>query len=231
MSFETDPIDQILNEIINKIIDGFRIEEPPIDAIAIARSLKIHVRCVKDLDKHIRGFVDLSRRGLEIVLQDHPYKPRQHFAAAHELGEIFMDDVAKAIGEPLDTWKREFLSDQFAGRFLCPDRWFIRDCARLNWNLHALFERYPTASHEVIARRWLQVSEEPTMVTIFDKGQRGPRVHYRPPLFPLEKQAQQLANETGERVTLSDDFMTVHAWPIHKEDWKREILRTVAAPW
>ena len=61
----------------------------------------------------------------------------------------------------------ESLANLFAYRLLAPTCWFAADAATLQYDLLALKDKYRTASHEVLAWRWLDLPE-PCIVTILD---------------------------------------------------------------
>jgi hypothetical protein len=118
---------------------------------------------------------------------------------------------------------------QLAGRLLLPTAWFARDAASCRWDLLALKARYPTASHELIARRMLELAE-PAIVTIFDQGEvslRQSNVPGRvPPPSRPEMQCWQVVHGTNRAQEVRHGMTTIRGWPIHEEGWAREILRT-----
>jgi len=113
------------------------------------------------------------------------------------------------------------------------------DFGTAQWDLIALKERYSTASHELIARRMLEMPP-PIVVTLCDLGRvrwRRTNTGSRPPrLLPEENNVWRVAHESGTAASETFDASatgldSVHCWPIHEVDWKREILRTAIAEW
>jgi hypothetical protein len=95
-----------------------------------------------------------------------------------------------------------------------------RDCSRC----------YRTASHEVIAWRFLDLPA-PCIVTIVDNDhihrRRSNAVRIKKELAPAEQKCQRHVHEQGRPRIERADGWTVQGWPVHQPDWKREILRSV----
>jgi hypothetical protein len=129
---------------------------------------------------------------------------------------------------------RELAANRLASSLLLPSRWFARDGRAFDWDLVELKDRYATASHELIARRMLEMAP-PIVITLCDQGRviwrRGNVGSHLPRLLPEERDAWQLAHITGLTVddtldSLSTGLDRVRAWPVHEPDWKREIIRS-----
>jgi hypothetical protein len=129
---------------------------------------------------------------------------------------------------------REAVANRLAGCLLLPRDWFIADGSVVDWDLNQLKARYSTASHEMIARRMLEMPP-PVIVTLVDQGRKvwrksnGP--FRTPPMTPPEFDAWKIAHDRGEAARchareLPEGIDDVRAWPIHEPDWRREILRT-----
>jgi hypothetical protein len=137
-----------------------------------------------------------------------------------------------AFDEVLPT-TRELVADRLASSLLLPRRWFAADGAECDWDLPALKDRYGTASHELIARRMLEMPR-PILITLCDLG----RVHWRrsnvtthpPPPLQEEIAIWREAHATGLPASTTIDpgsgLQSARCWPIHEPDWKREILRS-----
>ena len=119
----------------------------------------------------------------------------------------------------------------FSSRLLVPTQWFAADAATEDYNLLKLKKRYRTASHEVIALRFLDLPI-PTVVTVIDNDEihrrktNGPRIKAKELESPEEK-CRNFVNKHGKAKIVREGAWTVQGWPIHQSDWKREILRSV----
>ncbi|HZU36157.1 MAG TPA: hypothetical protein VFA18_09620, partial [Gemmataceae bacterium] len=124
----------------------------------------------------------------------------------------------------------ESLANLFAHRLLVPTIWFAGDAAACHFDLQTLKNLYRTASHEVIARRLLDLPE-PCVITIVDNEhihlRRSNAWRVRKQLEPAEKQCQHYVHEYSRPRLVQHDGWTVQGWPVHQPDWKREILRSV----
>jgi hypothetical protein len=218
------------------------VSEPPVDAFAVAGGLGLDVAW--DWTMPARGrFVrlaaangDRSDLGGTIVVGAAERPEREQWAVAHEIGESIACRVFERLGMSFDEslpTARELVANRLASSLLLPRRWFDVDGAETDWDLLALKERYATASHELIARRMLEM-RPPIIITVCDLGRirwRRSNVAARPPLLdPEERSVWREAHTTGLTVTALADpesgLQSVRCWPIHEPDWKREILRS-----
>ena len=235
ISHAPDKVASILDETVSEALSIAEIEQPPIDAFQVAAALGMTVledgaqspraRLVRVADP--RG--GLSRPS--IVLSAEPRGERRQWAVAHEIGEHLVGWCFERLSlspndVPLDT--RESLANQLARRLLLPSQWFARDAANDDCELPRLKRRYATASHELIARRTLDLPA-PAIVTVFDHG----RVTWRrtnfdvraPRLSAVEQAAWRFAHEQGAIYRTREHGTRVVAWPIHEPGWRREIVR------
>jgi hypothetical protein len=231
-----------LDAVTAEILDAAGMDGPPVDAAFVARALGVAV--ATDDRQHGRGrYVRLrGMRGRQprptILLRPEPRPERRQWALAHEIGEHVAHRVFARLGvDPREAapTAREGVACQLAGRLLLPTAWFARDAELCRWDLLALKARYPTASHELIARRMLELAE-PAIITIFDQGQ----LHWRrsnvpgrvPPPSRPEVECWEVVFRTNRPEEVRRGMTTIRGWPVHEEGWKREILRTeVEAEW
>jgi hypothetical protein len=124
----------------------------------------------------------------------------------------------------------ESLANLFAYRLLVPALWFAQDASELDFDVPELKRRYRTASHEVIAWRFLDLAE-PCVITIVDNDhvhrRRSNCVRVTKSLESVERECQRYVHQHGRARVVRKDRWTVFGWPIHQGEWKREILRTV----
>ena len=220
------------------------VTESPVDALAVADGLGLVV--AEDFAMPCRGrFVRLAEcegrgGGVGTIVVGQEERPeRQQWTVAHEIGESVayrvFDRLGVAFDEALPT-AREQVANRLASCLLLPCRWFAVDGRELDWDLIALKDRYATASHELIARRMLEM-RPPVVITVCDLGRvywRRSNVTARPPsMLPEEAAAWRDVHETGFPADQTLDSETglnlVRCWPIHEPGWKREILRSEIA--
>jgi hypothetical protein len=224
-----------LDRVADAILAEAGLDGPPVECLALARTLGIAV-ALDDRQEGRARYVRLgTRRGggsqPTILLRPEPRAERRQWAIAHEIGEHFAFRVFAAWGvDPRETAPnaREIVANQLAGRLLLPTAWFAADGAACGWDLFALKTRYATASHELIARRMLEC-RPPVVITIFDHGRPSFRRSNRwgrvPPPFASEMACWRDVHQSGRSLHRREEFGLLQGWPIHEEGWKREILR------
>ncbi len=155
---------------------------------------------------------------------------------AHEIGEHVAHRVFAQWGvDPRGTANaREQVANCLAGRLLLPTRWFTTDAAACHWDLLALKGRYQTASHELIARRMLECRPA-VVISIFDQQRlsfRRSNVCGRvPPPSRAEIECWNSVRERCRPQQTRHGPRLVQGWPIHEEEWQREILRMEVEEW
>lgn len=216
------------------------IDQPPVDATLLAERLGMTIARDRAGAPNRARFVCLGGESPTILLADEPRPERRQWAVAHEIGESRAHEVFAALGvDPLDgpPSAREAVANRIAGCLLLPECWLAAYGRAVDWDLFVLKARYATASHELIARRLLDLAP-PIMVTVADQGRilwrRGNRPGRTPPLTPPEQDAWRAAHRLGEPARcesrdLPPGIDDVRAWPIHEPEWKREIIRTALA--
>jgi hypothetical protein len=235
---------QVLDACAAEVLWEAGIEKPPVDATIVAERLDLVVAHNAALP--CRGkLIDLAdpRGGSAtqgtIVVGPAERPERLQWAVAHEIGESVAHRVFAALSVQADEDAREQIANHLAGRLLLPRRWFAADGPRFDWDLFDMKRRYATASHELIARRMLEMNV-PIVVTLFDQGRirwRRTNTGGRPPqLLGEEATIWESTHKSGEPQAhdcnaADSGLESIHAWPIHEPEWKREILRSVIAEW
>ena len=100
----------------------------------------------------------------------------------------------------------------------------------MKYDLWELKHRYTTASHEVIAKRLLDLPE-PCIITIVDNNaihfRRGAGIRAPKKLAAPEAECQRNVHHHSRPQLVQAEGWTVQGWPVHQPDWKREVLRSV----
>ena len=219
---------QALAEVATELLRQAEITAPPVNALAIARSLELTVAL--DRSQAGRGRIKRIAGRSTIFLRPEERPERLQWAAAHELGESLTWRVCRSLGwegKDLSPGQREDFANQLAKEILLPADWFRRDCDQTGYDLIPLKARYATASHELIAWRWLD-GPSPAIVTIFDHGvlsrRRGNGWSRTPPLTPLERRCWGDLRNTRQPARGEDSSLRVRGWCVDSPAWQREIL-------
>jgi hypothetical protein len=226
---------RILDETAAELLESARCRGPAVDALHVARRLGLTVA----RDRKLNGRARFARlaigrgRALGAIFIGEADRPeRLQWAVAHELGEISAHRVFAELHLPVEEEPpglREQLANELARRILLPMRPFQaagRDC---NWDLFELKSVFSTASHELVARRMLDL-DTPAIVTVCDHGRISWRRRNQPGPVPApsspERLLMRVAHDTAEFQQQRSGGLEIRAWPVHEPDWKREILRT-----
>lgn len=236
-----EQVEEVLEAVAWETLAEGRWTAPPVDAVRLATRLGIVVAKESVVAETRARFVRLGGAAVDgqaaILFADDPRPERCQWAVAHEIGEGQAYRVfAELRVDPREATPaaREDVANRLAGRLLLPRDWFAADGVALEWDLRELKARYATASHELIARRMLEMRPG-VIITMFDQGRavwrRSNRLHRPPPLVTAEQDAWEGAHTTGRAVRceagdLPEGIVDVRAWAIHEPEWKREIVRT-----
>lgn len=222
-----------VERVVQELLEAAGVREPPVDAIALAQRHLGMVVCL-DRSQPQRGRAQRSAGQRHIYLRPEPREERHQWTVAHEIGEHLKAGLLERIGirpEETKAMAGESLANLFAHHLLVPTRWFAEDAPALDYDVLALKQRYQSASHEVIAWRFLDLPGS-CIMTILDNDVIHRR---RSNAWPVkskrlekpEQQCHERVRRTGQPHVVACDGWTVHGWPIHQPDWKREILRSV----
>jgi Zn-dependent peptidase ImmA (M78 family) len=224
---------QVVDRTAEELLKAAGIVAPPVDAIGLAQR---HLGMVVCLDRRQsqRGRAQRAGGRKQIFLRPEPTEERHQWTVAHEIGEHLKVSLLERLRiEPAQTraMTGESLANLFATRLLVPTCWFAADAPAHNYDVLELKTRYRTASHQVIAWRFLDLPE-PCIITILDNDHIHRRRSNAWPvrtreLSPAEQQCQRYVHTTGRARTVRAAGWTVQGWPVHQADWKREILRSV----
>ncbi|MFM7151220.1 MAG: hypothetical protein ACKO23_15385, partial [Gemmataceae bacterium] len=221
-----------LGEAIDRLIEDWleNLDTPPVDALNLARnrfglSLRTSLRTTKKP-------CQLRLESREILLRPDLEEETRQAAVAHALGELGREELAKRMSINLDEHK-EFrgrsIPAMIARRLLVPTGW-LREKGRLHrWNLQELKTHFSTATPEAIARRFLDL-EDPCVITIVDNDQVS---HRRSNAWPTSRELQPIEREVLDQIQRysrpfdqSGSGWRVQGWPVHRVDWRQEILRS-----
>jgi Zn-dependent peptidase ImmA (M78 family) len=221
-----------VDQSVSELLQAAGVGGPPVDAIGLAQR---HLGMIVCLDRRQpqRGRAQRSAGRKQIFLRPEPTEERHQWTVAHEIGEHLKSGLLERLGLAPDQTRvmmGESLANLFAHRLLVPACWFAADAKAAAYDLLALKERYRTASHEVLAWRLLDLPD-PCIITIVDNKhihrRRSNAWPTRKSLEPPERKCQEYVHYYSRPRMIQEDGWTVHGWPVHQVDWKREILRSV----
>jgi hypothetical protein len=214
---------EAVDQTVKELLLAARMVTPPVDAIVLARR---HLALPPN-PKRRPG----QRRPAETFSELTP--ERQQWEAALEIGEHLKPGLLQCLGINPDEphpMMGESPSRLLAEHLLLPLVWFAKDAPAAGFDVLSLKETYSTASHELIAWRMLDLAE-PCIITIIDNDhihrRRSNAWPVRKQLSPPEQQCQQYVSHYSRPRVVRADGWTVQGWPVHRSDWKREILRSV----
>jgi len=227
----SDALDRLADEVLACV----GVDQPPVDAQAVARAIGITVstdagQTQRARYARLRDYRNRRPSRPTIFLQADPRCERRHWAVAHEIGEHKAAELFKRVGlDPLvmPDGARETVANHFSSRLLLPVDWFRAAGRDVDWDLSRLKAIFETASHELIARRMLEVRSS-ILVRIYDNGQVGFRRSNLPGQLPdpppVETEALARVHRTGRPETITDGPRRTDIWPIHEPTWRREIV-------
>ncbi|QDS98621.1 ImmA/IrrE family metallo-endopeptidase [Adhaeretor mobilis] len=240
-----EQLTEAIEQIVRETLAFADVVGPPIDAFVVAQRLGLTI--LRDNSAASRARMvevgpaaTLSRDGSSqgvILLADDPRPERRQWAVAHEIGEHLAVEVFEQLAaDPADALPaaRESLANRLATSLLLPLQWYRHDGSAHDWELLELKKLYYTASHELIARRMLDMSAA-VMISVFDQGEltwrRGNRVGVPCELLRAEVEAQAMCHNRGKTIRvesscLPDELESVRAWPVFEDSWRRVIIRT-----
>ncbi len=231
-----------LDETSGEILRSAKVFAPPVDTIKMAGQLGFQLAWDDRQAGRARlvRLAETSNRGIRpsIFLRRDPRPERVHWAVAHELGEQWAWRAFQLLGvEPesveSNAGQREQIANALAGRILVPTDWFASVVKAEDWQLPALKRQFATASHELLARRMLDL-HRPIVISVFDQGKltwRRSNLEQRAgALTTGEVKIWQRSHQSGE-TSHAEGLPRIDCWAIHEAEWKREIMRSEIDAW
>jgi hypothetical protein len=214
--------------LVNELLTGANVFEPPVEPVVIAGRLGIPIATQR---RRRADRSDPENGDHMMHAKSDASEEARQWLAARAIGVRYKKEIMARLetGDDGPRIAGESLANLFAYHLLVPASWLADDIKALGYDLPALKERYRTASHEVIAWRFLDLPE-PCIVTIVDndavtrRRSNGVRITRR--LSSPEIQCQRYVNHYSRPRTVQAQGWTVQGWPVHRSDWKREILRS-----
>jgi hypothetical protein len=227
-----EEVHHVVDCVIEELLTAAGQVAPPVDAITLARRHLGMVVCL-DREQPQRGRAQRAAGRRQIFLRPEPTEERHQWTVAHEIGEHLKPSLLQRLGIPPEQTRAmmgESLANLFANHLLVPACWFGDDARACGYELPELKERYRTAGYEVLAWRLLDLPE-PCIITVVDNDhvhrRRSNAWSVRRELAGPERQCQQYVHQYSRPRVVREGGWTVQGWPVHRPDWKREVLRSV----
>ena len=216
--------------VVDELLGAAKVAAPPVDVLAITSRLAWPV--VFDAEQAGRARMQRLDGRPTLFVRPDERAERLQWAVAHEIGEATAARVCMMAGvtpDEVTPRQREEIANQVAQRLLIPSAWFRAALQSEGDDLFALKRRFATASHELIAWRWLELAD-PVIVSVFDHGELSRRRCNFAPRAPAmsgeESACATEARQSGATSRRTWSGGTAIAWPVHEPAWQREILRT-----
>jgi hypothetical protein len=216
-----EEVHHVIDRVVQELLTAAGVAVPPVDAIALARN---HLGLVPEPERRRK-----SRSGAAAE----PTEEARQWAAARRIGEHFKAAILRRLDLSPDEAGGiggESPATLFARHLLAPADWFRDDARGVEFDLLRLHERYATAGAELLAWRLLDLPE-PCVITVVDNDhvqkRRGNARRVRRELEPAERECQRYVHHYSRPRVVCAGGWTVQGWPLHRPDWKREILRSV----
>jgi hypothetical protein len=218
----------MVDRMVEELLHAAGNAEPPVDAVSLAR-------------RHLGLPPATSRRsgrhrddGVPPAGGANPVE--EQWLAAQDIGAHFKPALLGRLGieaEQAHGMGGASLANLFAQHLLTPRVWFASDARSLGYDVLELTKRYSTAGTERLAWRLLDL-EESCIITVVDNDhvqrRRSNAWPVRRALLAPERECQRYVNHYSRPRVVVGGGWTVQGWPVHRSDWKREILRTVGEP-
>jgi len=225
-----EDLQHAIDRVVGNYLEGMRLYRPPVDWVDLAQSIS-GIRTEVSEEATGLGRKRAASQGKLLLGESLREESRQRLAAqtiAHSLIPQVGEALGVETGEKLPSvWVRILVE-----RLMVPPAWFREVWREIEGNLAKALDRFEGTPIDLVAQRLLD-SPEPTVLSIVDHGalvlraSNGPRPGKT--LWPLEKECLAYVANFSRTRRMSQGGMTVWCWPIHKSDWKKEILRTVVS--
>jgi predicted transcriptional regulator len=227
-----EEVTRVVDDMVEELLTTAGVQQPPVDAIALAQ-VPLGLEVCLDRTQAQRGRAQRAAGRGPIFLRPEPTEERHQWTVAHEIGEHFKPALLRRLGiEPEQTraMMGESLANLFAHRLLVPTCWLAEEARACEHDVLELKQRFRTASHEVVAWRLLDLST-PCIITVVDNEhvhrRRSNAWRVTRELSEPEVRCLRYVHQYSRPRRVREQGWTVHGWPVHQSDWKREILRSV----
>jgi hypothetical protein len=226
-----EEVEATVDLLIEEQLGKAGLQKPPVDALALAQR-HFGLTVTFDPEAQPRGRPRRSAGRSQIRISPDSTEEQRQWAAAHAVADCLKPTLLERLG--LESQRGgppgASLAKLLATRLLLPTCWFAADAPAADYDLEALKGLYPTATSEAIALRLLDLPE-PCIIAVIDNDhvqrRRSNAWPVRRELSPAEQECQRYVTRYSRPKVIAQGGWTVWGWPVHRTDWKREILRSV----
>jgi hypothetical protein len=235
MDFSAEDLDDAIDRIVQQLLERAGCEEPPVDALMLAE-----VHCGQRIeyvepDDVPQQYGDRPRPRFKphtILLREDMTPQTMQLLAARACARILLPQVLQRLGLPGDALEkpaRTQMANRLVPRLLLPTAWFGPAARKAGYDVLNLMELFPTAGPEAILARFLDVSDEPMVITVLDDGavagRRSNRMSPGRKLFPAEEKCRDLVAESGKPARARAEGWTAWGWPTPGVPFGRILVR------
>jgi hypothetical protein len=236
MEFTQDDLFDAIDKAIRRLLNAAGQQQPPVDALALAEQQYGLVIEFAEPEEPKRYGDRPKRRPSPntIVLREDQSEQTHHLLAARAIAKQLTPGILEKLGVPPDAGGKAGLN-QLIGlivpRLLLPTAWFGSHARKAGFHLLELWEKYPTATVDLIAWRMLEVDEDCSVIAIVDDGnvtaRRSNRFAATKQLTEAEAACVAAVAECGEPSRHRRENWTAWGWPSPGLPFGRIILRAV----
>jgi hypothetical protein len=226
-----EEVESAVDRLIEELFEKAGLEKPPVDALALAQR-HLGLTVAFDPEGQPRGRARRAGGRAAIRISPDSTEEQKQWAAAHAVGEHLKPSLLERLGVEGQRGglPGASLANLLATRLLLPSGWFGADAPAAEYDLERLHALYRTATPEAIALRLLDLPE-PCIIAVIDndhvRRRRSNAWPVRRELSPAEQECQRYVTRYSRPKVVAQGGWTVWGWPVHRPDWKREILRSV----
>lgn len=235
MDLTTEEVLEAVDRLVAGLLERSGVRMPPVDALALAEDhLGLPVQTIDpEVDDRGRMIPHRRRGGNAIILTEDMTEEQRQRTAAQGIAYALLPNLLQKLGISQDQAQRSLLAHLrtlMIPRLLVPTSLLRNELKQLGYDLPRLYQRFHTASCEMIAQRFLD-QEDPCVITIADEGvvafRRANHFAVTRKLMPPEQQCLDRVIKWDRADRVRSDSWTVDGWPIPDRPERRVILRSV----
>ncbi|MGL4421998.1 MAG: hypothetical protein ACRCZF_15125 [Gemmataceae bacterium] len=179
MDVSEEDLFEAIDAAVRQLLETTEQLEPPVDAVLLVQmAFGFRIQMIEPEDEEPLEYGEEPRRPRRppprtLVFKYDQSEESQQAMAARACAKAMLPGILQKIGIAPGTENRGLgnqLGALIATRLLLPTRWFARSARQTGFDLMALKDIYPSASYEALARRMLDVAEEPMVMAIVEDG-------------------------------------------------------------